>query len=204
MSELNFVFGFGLIASVLFSFYLGEHPEIRTTNQHYTVLQVGLEVGPSAAPMAMAGRANLETNKAALEILKLYEGISLEAYPQADQWFIGYGHKGPSIHEGMSITPAMATRYLRGDLVATETFIRDVVAVPLNENEFSALVALSYNIGNGSFKNSTVLRLLNEGQRGAAADAFLMWNKVKRDGNLTESARLTGRRIAERGLFLAN
>lgn len=204
MSELNFVFGFGLIASVLFSFYLGEHPEIRATDKHNTVLQAGFEAVPNTAPKAFDKRADLVTNKAALEILKIYEGISLDAYPHAGQWLIGYGHQGPSVHEGMSITPNMATRYLRSDLMTTETFIRDVVVVPLNENEFSALVALSYNIGNGSFRHSTVLRLLNEGERRAAADAFLMWNKVKRDGNLTESARLTGRRQAERGLFLAN
>ena len=195
MSELNFVFGFGLIASVLFSFYLGEHPEIRANALHNTVYQTRIEAGPNAAPELPVNRPDLVTNKAALEILKLYEGISLDAYPEAGQWLIGYGHKGPSVHEGLSITPGMATRYLRDDLMSTENFIREVVEVPLNENEFSALVVL---------RNSTVLSLLTEGEKQAAADAFLMWNKVKRGGDLTESARLTGRRQAERRLFLAN
>mgnify|MGYP000486278372 CR=1 FL=1 len=144
------------------------------------------------------------TNDAAIDILKSYEGLALEAYPEADYWLIGYGHKGRQVHQGMTITALTAGRYLRQDLRSHEDYIRSVVLVPLNENEFSALVILNYNIGNGAFRNSTVLRLLNEGDRKATADAFLMWNKIKRNGKLSVSTPLTARREAERDLFLAS
>lgn len=207
MSELNFVFGFGFLASVAFFFFLGEHPEIRAAARHdRPVLQASPGVTDAAvedATIDASAHAHLATNTAAINILKSYEGLSLEAYPEADYWLIGYGYKNPSIHAGMSISPKTAERYLRDDLKAREDFVRSVVKVPVNENEFSALVALSYNIGNGSLKNSTALRLLNEGDRRAAADAFMMWNKVKRDGVLMDSTQLTARREAERDLFLA-
>lgn len=210
MSELNFVFGFGFLASVAFFFFLGEHPEIRATHHDRPALQISLSDTQAAfedsdrATIDPSSHTHLTTNAAAINILKSYEGLSLDAYPEADYWLIGYGFKNPSIHAGMSISPQTAERYLRKDLTAREDFVRSVVRVPLNENQFSALVTLSYNIGNGAFKNSTVLRLLNEGDRQAAADAFMMWNKVKRDGNLMQSAHLTARREAERDLFLAH
>lgn len=211
MSELNLFFGIGFLASVAFIFFLGEHPEIRAVGPQEPVVQTVVSIEGTAgdiqtrdtAQIDASSHAHLATNKAAIHILKSYEGLSLDAYPEADYWLIGYGHKNPSIRAGTSISPKTAERYLRSDLAAREDFVRSVVTVPLNENEFSALVALSYNIGNGSFKNSTVLRLLNEGDREAAANAFLMWNKVKRDGELTQSTHLTGRREAERDLFLA-
>ena len=85
----------------------------------------------------------------------------------------------------------------------TEQIVRTSVKVPLNENEFSALSILAYNIGSGAFWNSTVLRLLNEDNRLGAADAFLMWNKISQDGELQVSTNLSERRAAERDLFLA-
>lgn len=203
MSELNFVFALGFLVSVAFAFYLGEHPELRANGRaaaHQTVQpQTNTE---AEASLTAASMKHYVTNDAAINILKSHEGLALDAYPEADYWLIGYGHKGRQVHHGMTITALTAQRYLRQDLRSHEDYIRSVVLVPLNENEFSALVILSYNIGNGAFRNSTVLRLLNEGDRRAAADAFLMWTKVKRNGKLTVSAQLTGRREAERDLFL--
>lgn len=205
MSELNFVFALGFLISVAFAFYLGEHPELRADERadaHQTI-QPQTNTEAKTSPVA-ASMKHYVTNDAAIDILKSYEGLALDAYPEADYWLIGYGHKGRQVHRGMTITALTAERYLRQDLRSHEDYIRSVVLVPLNENEFSALVILSYNIGNGAFRNSTVLRLLNVGDRKAAADAFLMWNKVKRNGKLSVSARLTDRRKAERDLFLGN
>ena len=205
MSELNFVFAFGFLASVAFAFYLGEHPELRTGDRDTSVHQfMSAPTDPNnEASVTASLMQHFVTNDAAINILKSHEGLALDAYPEADHWLIGYGHKGDEVHGGMSISAQTAERYLRKDLRTSEDFIRSVVLVPLNENEFSALVILSYNIGTGAFRNSTVLRLLNEGERKAAADAFLMWNKIKRNGELTVSAQLASRREAERALFLS-
>lgn len=204
MSELNFVFGLGLVVSFIFAFYLGEHPELHPANRSNAAQVAALDrqdAGGSASA-GLTSETRRTTNNAAIEILKTYEGLALQAYPEADYWLIGYGHKGDKVHSGMSITPQKAERLLRKDLKSREDFVHSVVRVPINDNEFSALVILSYNIGNGAFRNSTVLRELNAGNRRSAADAFLMWNKVKRSGELAESSQLTKRRKAERALFL--
>lgn len=201
MSELNFVFALGFLVSVAFAFYLGEHPELRADGRAAAFQTIQPQTNAEAS-LTVPSMKYYVTNDAAIDILKSHEGLALDAYPEADYWLIGYGHKGRQVRQGMTITALTAQRYLREDLRSHEDYIRSVVLVPLNENEFSALVILSYNIGNGAFRNSTVLRLLNEDDRKAAADAFLMWNKVKRNGKLTVSTQLTGRREAEKDLFL--
>ncbi|KRJ11905.1 lysozyme [Acinetobacter nosocomialis] len=59
-------------------------------------------------------------------------------------------------------------------------------------------VSLTYNIGSGAFKNSTLLKKLNKGDYQGAADQFLVWNKA--GGKVMKG--LVRRREAERALFL--
>ena len=61
----------------------------------------------------------------------------------------------------MVISEARADELLNKDLEKFEKGIEERVNVPLNENQFSALVSLAYNIGLGSFEKSTLLKLLN-------------------------------------------
>ena len=50
--------------------------------------------------------------------------------------------------------------------------------MPLNQNQFDALVSFSYNLGLGSLQNSTLLRLLNQRDYAGAAAQFPRWNKA--------------------------
>ncbi len=126
----------------------------------------------------------------------------MEAYEgPSGKWLIGYGHGG-DVEPGTTITRARAEALLRADVGAVEGVIKSVVVVPINVAEFSAMVDLAYNIGTGNFRDSTVLRKLNEGDRQAAADGFLLWTKVRRNGELVESAQLVERRSEDRALFL--
>jgi lysozyme len=53
----------------------------------------------------------------------------------------------------------------------------------INQHQFNALVSLTYNIGDGGFKGSTVHRLVNAGIDDVRLrDAFLMWDKA--DGHV--------------------
>ncbi|WP_163616164.1 lysozyme, partial [Klebsiella pneumoniae] len=59
-------------------------------------------------------------------------------------------------------------------------FARTVAqAVPedLPDHAFDALVSLCFNIGQGAFLRSTLLRRLRAGDRAGAAEAILMWNR---------------------------
>jgi lysozyme len=115
----------------------------------------------------------MKTNRAGIDLIKHFEGLRLNAYQDvADIWTIGYGHTGPKVKPGLTITEAQADQLLSDDLCRFESGVTDAVKVPLNANEFSALVSFGYNLGLGSLRRSTLLRLLNEGDRSGAAMQF--------------------------------
>lgn len=158
------------------------------------------EPAPAAAysgDVGNAANAGLTINDAGLQIIKDSEGLRLEAYSLAGQWLIGYGHAGAKA--GQTISEAEADRLLRQDVAASEAAVRRMVLVPVNRNQFSAMVSLAYNLGSGGFSRSSVLEALNKGKYKAAADAFMNHNKA---GGVV-NAHLTERREKERALFLA-
>ncbi len=144
----------------------------------------------------------MKINQAGLELIKRFEGLSLDAYlDPVGIWTIGYGHID-GVEEGMSITAEEAELLLLEELVQYETGVSGLARVPTNENEFSALVSFSYNVGIGALGSSTALKRLNKDDRLGAADALEWWNKATIDGELVTLPGLTRRRAAEKALFL--
>jgi len=145
----------------------------------------------------------MQTNQAGIDLIKRYEGLELEAYLcPANVWTIGYGHTGPDVGPGMQITESEAEDLLRKDLHKFERAVERLVMVPMNPNEFAALVSLTYNIGEGNFSKSSCLRYLNQGNRKEAANRIELWNKARVGGELTVLEGLVRRRAAEKALFL--
>ncbi len=131
------------------------------------------------------------------DILKYFEGCRLEAYQDSvGVWTIGYGHtKG--VTPSMTITQEEAEQMLLTELEEYEGYIENMVAVPLTQNQFDALVVWVYNLGPTNFKNSTLLKELNSGNYYAASNELLRWNKA--GGKVL--AGLVKRREAEAQLF---
>ncbi len=102
------------------------------------------------------------------------------------------------IKEGMICTESEGERMLRRELVIYEDAIERLVKVPLNQNQFSALTLLVFNIGVGAFQKSTLLKLLNEGKYSAAAGQFERWV----NGGGRKLPGLVRRRKAEAALFM--
>lgn len=76
----------------------------------------------------------------------------------------------------------------------------DYLIVPeISKEEMAAYSSLAYNIGVGAFEKSTLLRLLNSGQRIAACNELLRWNKA--GGQILRG--LVVRREKERDLCLS-
>jgi len=75
------------------------------------------------------------------------------------------------------------------------------VKVPISQNQFDALVSLTYNIGVTAFQGSATVRELNRGNYKGACDHFMDWNKTKKDGVLSVDAGLTKRRKMEQDVF---
>ncbi|MGJ3251504.1 MAG: lysozyme [Elainellaceae cyanobacterium] len=137
-------------------------------------------------------------NAKGLRLIKSFEGLRLEAYlDPVGIWTIGYGTTS-GVRPGMEITAAEAEDLLKRDLRRFEAAVSRNVKVPINDDQFSALVSFTYNVGEGALASSTLLKLLNQGDIRGAADQFLRWNKA--GGRVL--AGLTRRRKAERALFL--
>lgn len=139
----------------------------------------------------------MKTGNKGIELIKHFEGCELEAYKcPAGVWTIGYGHiKG--VHEGMKITEMQAEEMLKSELHEYEGYINDYVTVPLNQNQFDAMVSWVYNLGGGNLKASTLLKVLNSGDYAGVPEQMLRWNKA--GGKVLEG--LTRRRQAEADLF---
>ena len=140
----------------------------------------------------------MKTNAAGIALIQQFEGLRLAAYQDVvGVWTIGYGHTGPDVRAGQTITQAQATALLQQDLSRFEAGVSRLVTVPLNGNQFSALVSFSYNLGLGSLQGSTLLRLLNARDYAGAAGQFPLWDKA--GGKALPG--LLRRRQAEQALF---
>jgi len=141
----------------------------------------------------------------ALDTIQQFEGLKLKAYKDSvGIWTVGFGNifnldTGNPIKEGDEISLETAERWLKIEVDNLQAKMRKVITVPLNDNQWTALTSLAYNIGFGAFKRSTLLRLLNAGaSKEEVAKQFLRWNKA----GGKEIKGLTNRRQAESNLFL--
>jgi lysozyme len=106
--------------------------------------------------------------------LKQLEGFRLEPYDdQSGAWIsewcggatIGYGHliahfEWDEFAQG--ITEADADLLFQTDIKPVEEMVRRAICVPLKPHQFDALVMLAYNIGDGRFRTSSAVRMIND------------------------------------------
>lgn len=149
----------------------------------------------------------MKTSAAGLNIIKKWEGLRLLAYADpatgGEPYTIGYGHTSmagpPPVKPGMRISAKEANTILQADLKVFEKGVSDLLKRPATQAQFDAMVSLTYNIGIGNFKRSTVLRKFNAGDSAGAAEAFMLF--VKANGKVMKG--LINRRSEERDLFLS-
>jgi lysozyme len=140
-----------------------------------------------------------QINQAGLDLIRNAEGCVLHPYKDgAGKPTIGIGHLIlPHEHFG-KITEQQADELLQNDLRQAERSVESLVTVPLNDNQFAALVSFTFNLGAQNLRGSTLLRDLNAGDYRGAADQFKRW--VFAGGTVEQG--LVKRRSAERDLFL--
>jgi lysozyme len=148
-----------------------------------------------------------------LDLIARFEGFVPHAYEDPiGHCTVAFGHL---IHHG-ACTPAdfkvfgskanprftreQGLALLKLDVQPRENAVDNLVSVPLTQNQFDALVSFVFNVGTRNFETSTMRRLLNNGQRQAAADEFGRW--VHASGVVLPG--LVVRRAAERAMFLDN
>lgn len=136
------------------------------------------------------------------KFIQNFEGLRLEAYLcPAGVWTIGYGHTS-GVQKGQIITLQQAEAYFNRDISQFVNSVNNLVKVSLTQGQFDALVSFTFNCGIGNFRSSTLLRLLNNGDYKGAAEQFLVWNKIRKNGKLVSCEGLTNRRKAEREMFV--
>ena len=132
-----------------------------------------------------------------LALIKKFEGCRLEAYYcSGGVLTIGYGHTG-GVKESDTITQEEAEKLLRADVFKFEEYVEDNVMVELDQGQFDALVAWTFNLGPGNLRESTMLKKLNEADYTSVPNEMKRWNKA---GGKTLDG-LIRRRNAEALLF---
>lgn len=142
-----------------------------------------------------------------VRLVSSYEGFYPEPYNDpAGYSTIGFGHLIALRHVTEAdrkkwgrITRARGYELLRDDLRGADAAVRRLVKVGLSENQLSALTSFVFNVGEGAFADSTLLRLLNSGVPSArVAKEFDRW--VYAGGQKLPG--LVRRRKEEAALFL--
>lgn len=128
-----------------------------------------------------------------LKFLREVEGFDHRVYNDVAGYpTIGVGHlltKQESM-TGKIIIGNDAVRYENGltneqvdglldqDLDQFEDAVNRLVKVDLSQNEFDALVSFAFNVGVSAFRNSTLLRKLNAGDKSEVPHQLRRWNKA--------------------------
>jgi len=101
-----------------------------------------------------------------LSIIKKYEGLKLEAYIcPAGVPTIGFGSTfypdGRRVKLGDKITLQEAESILLHDIKRFEKEVRNSVKIEITNNQLSALISFTYNVGASAFRKSTLLKKVN-------------------------------------------
>ncbi len=86
------------------------------------------------------------------------------------------GLNNVSYEDGLS--DSQVDQLLDQDLDSFEEAVNDLVKVDINQDQFDCLVSFSFNVGVSAFRNSTLLRLLNSGQKDEVPNQLRRWNKA--------------------------
>ena len=142
----------------------------------------------------------MKISQEGIDLIKHFEGCELESYRcSANVLTIGYGTT-KNVVEGMKISQHQAEELLAKDLEEFEEYVEDLIDVPLEQNQFDALVAWTYNLGPTNLKTSTLRKVLNKGAYDDVAEQIKRWNKA--NGKVLKG--LVRRRNAEAELFNGN
>lgn len=141
----------------------------------------------------------MKTSANGIAHIKEFEGFRGKRYLcPANKPTIGYGHVIVDSERAtlwnVELNEDQATKLLMKDLVRFEDAVSAMVAVPLTQGQFDALVSFAYNLGEAKLRSSTLLKLLNAGDYEGARKQINRWvysNGKKLEGLIRRRARET-------------
>ena len=143
-----------------------------------------------------------------IEIIKAYEGFEPSVYLcPAGKRTIGYGHVLVNGESFGTLSEWQADLLLFRDMTKALWNLQDIAPELFEEgdpNKILAVLSFIFNLGEGAFKGSTLLKRIQERNWEAAASEFLRWDKATnpRTGKKEVLPGLSKRRKSEAALFL--
>ena len=181
------------IAAIVNRIYQSREPSLPADND------TDLDIDPS--------QIELRTTEQMIALLKSKEGFRATAYWDYSQYSIGYGSACTKDEYPNGITEAQADILLREMLQGFEKKLDKFLQenyITLRDNQYDALISLTYNIGSGWMKESALATLLKNGtySNNELASAIGIWCHVKSNGVTSIHDGLVARRISEINVFL--
>ncbi|WP_333498112.1 lysozyme [Kluyvera sp. CHPC 1.2972] len=130
-----------------------------------------------------------------LELIKQYQGLSLEKYQDADGlWVVGYGHLIRDRERfDEPITLAQAEELFQQDVDYYHQILQRCVRMPLSQHQSDALLSLAFSLGPEAVQQCAIMRAVNQGHM---ADALALWQQ-----QASPQTSLAVQRQAEAALF---
>lgn len=97
-----------------------------------------------------AGESSMSITEDGLNLIKRFEGFSPTAMADGGQWSIGYGNACDPADYPNGITEEEASQLLADSIVDFEDYVNNFLnryGVTVSQNEFDALVSITYNLG---------------------------------------------------------
>ena len=126
----------------------------------------------------------MKASKDCIALIKHYEGYKTKPYLcPAHLYTVGYGHVIGNGHTlpgswNRTFTVDEINALLVADLARFERGITNLTTLPLKQCEFDALVSFAFNLGVGCYQRSTVRQKINRGNKEAAMQTLLKYNKA--------------------------
>lgn len=139
------------------------------------------------------------------ELIKQFEGLRLTAYPDVNDYAIGYGSHynydaGRNVVSSDVIDAQTALKWLSLRNAENRQVLDMAIHVPITRNQEAALLSLAYNEGAQAIAQSTLVAMLNAGDPlEDVADQFDRWTYA--GGSINQD--LVARRAKEKQLFLS-
>lgn len=135
----------------------------------------------------------MQTSQHGLKLLQQWEGCKLKMYKDAAGLpTIGVGHLltrdeltsgkiiigGVKVKYAAGLTEQQVRDLLAQDLDPAENAVNAGVEVALDQNQFDALVSFTFNSGTRAFAQSTLLKLLNQGNYASVPEQLRRWTRA--------------------------
>lgn len=146
---------------------------------------------------------HLKISKIGLEHITKWEGLVLKRYIcPAGKPTIGVGHVILPGENYQEITREQALEILAKDVERFEKAVKKYITVPLNQNQFDALVSFIFNTGEGGIVNTGVQKAVNSGNFAEVPAKLQEWSKFRVNGVMKVNQGLLNRRKSESQLFM--